>query len=471
MQSTLMISQKNAHEDKLDVELTDLEPFFADNNPGSNDVPVPTPPTVDDQTMSQSNALTNPPQVSVPNSSLLPGKLSLKLSLDTPMPSHVPSDMTSLPGRDQPRAYSTLEAVPEEDVNSVLVEPRNPFSRSQHHQCESPTHETWRMSAMVDTEQLGNIFPGAKEVERSSSVPSSIPSTSIASVTRSFAVDETGHNKILIMGSNYTRGVRRTYTVSSNITLQGPSSDKESLKDSFAQRGFSTHSFVNDEFDRDQALDKLARFLQTARSGDIRAIVFTGHAERGMLIPPNCPTPDMGISSADWERTIRDNAQSGVIVLSVFATCYSGSFMQQPINLRNLNSEPKCSAPDSVVKASGPILITFSSASASQLSYESSVTHHNLGRVGDHFLFALEQAVRSPHVQTWSGFIDSIEYHFQAAREICAAIAAQEGAESSEAWIESNPQTPAFSASHYFEFKSLFADRCSKSLNSTEFRV
>ncbi|QRW10314.1 hypothetical protein RhiLY_09313 [Ceratobasidium sp. AG-Ba] len=460
VQSTLAISQKTL-EDKMDVESSDPEPFLTDNAEKYDDVSAPTSPTMDNQTTGRC--------IPVPNSTMLPGKLSLKLSLDAPMPSHVPPDTTFLPGRDQLRACSTLEAVPEEDDNSVLVEPRAPFSRTQQHQCESPTQETWRMSAVADIQQLGDIFPDANQIRRSSDIPISIPFTVNDSGTRPYTVDDTSR-KILIMGSNYTRGVRRTFTVCSNITLLGPTSDKEYLKDSFARRGFSTHSFVNDEFDRDQALDKLAGFLQTARPGDIRAIVFTGHAAHDMLIPPNCPTPEIGISSADWERTIRDNAQSGVVVLSIFATCYSGSFMQQPIDLRNLNSDIKDHAPDSTAEASGPILITFSSASASQISYESSVAHDDLGRVGDHFLYALDQAARSPHVRTWAGFIDSMEYHLQQARKTCSNIAAYEGAESSEAWIANSPQTPVLTFSHPF-FKSLFSDRFSKSLNSTEVRL
>ncbi|KAG9125270.1 hypothetical protein FRC07_008313 [Ceratobasidium sp. 392] len=268
--------------------------------------------------------------------------------------------------------------------------------------------------------------------------------------------------KILIIGSNYDRRARRTYTVSSAITLESPTSDKERLRFSFGQRGYSVHSMVNDTFDRDAALERVSSFLSTARCRDVRAIVFTGHAVRAegsspALIPPNCPDRDQAIPAELWERTIRESTQPGVIVLSVFASCFSGGFMQQPIDLQNLNTE--ISNTSSVLTSNlspGPILVTFTSSSEMQRSYESSIENHDPWRVADHFLHALDMTARRPNVRDWRSFISAMQEDFQRAREIGAAAFEEAGA--GEAWLRDSPQTPSFTASDVVDLPTLFPD-------------
>ncbi|KAG8711428.1 hypothetical protein FRC09_020601 [Ceratobasidium sp. 395] len=197
---------------------------------------------------------------------------------------------------------------------------------------------------------------------------------------------------ILIIGSNYNPHDRRTYTISSAITLDSPSSDKGRLKESFGLRGYSAHSLLNDTFDRDEALSCVAEFLSTAKCRDVRAIVFTGHARQTegentvALIPPNCLDPDQAIPAELWENTIRDNTQPGAVVLSIFASCFSGGFMEQGINLKDLSSSgPPNPSPGSTSSGPSPILVTFTSSSRDQLSYESSIENEQPCRAAGHF--------------------------------------------------------------------------------------
>ncbi|KAG8791670.1 hypothetical protein FRC12_008460 [Ceratobasidium sp. 428] len=268
--------------------------------------------------------------------------------------------------------------------------------------------------------------------------------------------------KILIIGSNYNRHARRTYTISSAITLESPSSDKGRLKESFGLRGYSVHSLLNDSFGRDEALSRVAEFLSTAKCRDVRAIVFTGHACRTegendvALIPPNCLDRAQAISAELWENTIRDNTQPGVIVLSIFASCFSGGFMEQGINLKNLNPVRSPNASSSPTSGDpSPILVTFTSSSPDQLSYESSIEAEHSWRPADHFLYALDMTARCPSVRDWQTFITLLESYFQDARRIGASF---DETRSPEDWERDSPQTPMYTASDFVDLPTLFPD-------------
>ncbi|KAG8739194.1 hypothetical protein FRC10_006058, partial [Ceratobasidium sp. 414] len=261
-------------------------------------------------------------------------------------------------------------------------------------------------------------------------------------------LDELGDDvthKILIIGSNYSKGPQRAFTI---MSLESPSSDKDILKGTFKARGYSVWSMVNDEFGRDDALNRVSEFLSTARCGDVRAIVFTGHAERPsdgertVLIPPNCPKKELAIPADLWERTIRENTKPGVIVLSIFASCFSGDLMHQKINLKDFNSTPGTNGVSNV--DSEPILVTFSSATKEQRSYESSIERQGPFRVSDHFLHALNLTAQSTDVKDWRSFINVLESHFEKAREVAAMIVDELRP---KRWIEESPQTPMYSAS------------------------
>lgn len=254
--------------------------------------------------------------------------------------------------------------------------------------------------------------------------------------------------RILIIGSNYTRGARRTFTISSAITLEGAVTDKNILKDAFAKRGYSTSSMVNNSFDKKAALAEVSSFLSTARCGDVRAIVFTGHAISTLddsgpaLVPPICAARELAIHAQEWEQTIRASAKPGVIVLSIFASCFSGGFMQQPINMQNLDDLPLTIPPTCL--QDGPILVTFSSTAPNLLSYESSIERTEPWRVADHFLHALSLTAQSPVVNDWATFMSVLEANFQEARDVGGSF---EPERTTEQWQSDGPQTPMLTAS------------------------
>ncbi|KAG8692207.1 hypothetical protein FRC09_011389 [Ceratobasidium sp. 395] len=317
----------------------------------------------------------------------------------------------------------------------------------------------------IDQTTLDDICYNVLEIERSLQHPNeqtTLPADNGDSEPHLSDVEAEITRKILIIGSNYNPRVRRTYTILSAITLESPSSDKGRLRESFGLRGYSVHSLLNDTFDRDEALSRVAEFLSTAKCRDVRAIVFTGHARRTegendvALIPPNCLDRDQAISAELWENTIRDNTQPGVIVLSIFASCFSGGFMEQGINLKDLNPvrSPNASS-SSTSDDPGPILVTFTSSSRDQLSYESSIEAEHPWRAADHFLYALDMTARYPGVRDWQTFITILEFHFQDARRIGASF---DETRSPDEWERDSPQTPMYTASGFVDLPTLFPD-------------
>ncbi|KAG9081217.1 hypothetical protein FRC07_014575, partial [Ceratobasidium sp. 392] len=131
-------------------------------------------------------------------------------------------------------------------------------------------------------------------------------------------VDSKPSRKILVVGSSYDGKERKTATIFSVATLDAALDDKEDLKHAFEQRGYSTHSFINNQFTRKDVLRKVADFFQDAEEGDVRAVVFTGHGYRQddgpvMLIPPHCSGIDDAISEQEWEANIRSHTKAGVV--------------------------------------------------------------------------------------------------------------------------------------------------------------
>ncbi|KAF8597340.1 hypothetical protein BDV93DRAFT_527449, partial [Ceratobasidium sp. AG-I] len=297
--------------------------------------------------------------------------------------------------------------------------------------------------------------------------------------------------RILIVGSTYARGVRRTATMFSVITLDGIQDDKEYVKHEFKGRGYSVESMVNDDFTRDTVLNRVARFHQDAQSGDVRAVVFTGHAWRHeggpvMLIPPNCPTWDQAISEPEWEANIREHTRSGVIVFSILAHCFSGDFMRQQFDLRDAHNIPTLEPS----ATPGPVFVTFSSTSGNLRAYESSIEHTTPFRIADHFLYALVSTMHSSEVQDWDQFFPLFEQKFREVRAIASRIAedgegpvrsilrsvlgstarfannlalnwpnpatgASRGPNFGKRWDQMHPQLPCFSASQAAPFSAI----------------
>ncbi|KAF8592940.1 hypothetical protein BDV93DRAFT_516961, partial [Ceratobasidium sp. AG-I] len=163
----------------------------------------------------------------------------------------------------------------------------------------------------------------------------------------------------------------------------------------------------------------MSSFLRTAKPGDVRIVVYTGHADRFFhedrpsIVPPACASPEQAISAQCWEDTVRRNSTPGAIVLSVFACCYAGGFMQQKSSLLNMD-EGIFFSHWTKGRHEAPTFLTLSSSTALGPSYES--MGHQSDGVGDHFLHAINVAVRSRQVNGWEDFARALEFHFMEAR-------------------------------------------------------
>ncbi|KAG9096148.1 hypothetical protein FS749_009019 [Ceratobasidium sp. UAMH 11750] len=231
------------------------------------------------------------------------------------------------------------------------------------------------------------------------------------------------------------------------MTLEGAESDAEALKQTLRRKGYLTHQVVNNDFDRSTALSKISEFLQRSYPGDVRIIVFTGHAYirptqpgRPAIVPPRCPDENSAISSEQWEQTVRKNAEPGVIVLSIFASCHAGAFMPQDHSLSQLDKELLFTQPPGS-NLREPIFLTFASSAVGESSFESEVAGEfpcTAARKADHFLHALHLTASSPLVRNWGCFLSTLEQNFRRTREQRFSING----------IAESPQTPRLTYSN-----------------------
>lgn len=275
--------------------------------------------------------------------------------------------------------------------------------------------------------------------------------------------------KLLIIGSRYDPERRRsatTFTFASELDpLDGTHDDVQSLKSLFRKRAYSVETFVGEEFDKEAVLEKLSDFLRSAQDGDIRAIIFTGHALRTLdnivaIVPPHCPNKEDVIPAKEWEETVKLNTKPGVIVLSIFASCSSGELMPQKISLKPLSniSEADISTPSDV-----PIFITLASCGPYEYSYESVVGLKNdCYRMGDHFLRALTLAIRESSAKDWQSLIAALDVKFAEIRQV-GAICAAKAITPSLTWLEDSPQNPVLTSSdpHLPLYESVFPSEIS----------
>ncbi|KAG8785835.1 hypothetical protein FRC12_017128 [Ceratobasidium sp. 428] len=311
--------------------------------------------------------------------------------------------------------------------------------------CDSPVAD---YSTLLDDNQK---FPTIWEYKLKES--GVVRQSSVFPTVRSHSQRPRSTKQILILGSNYTHDDSRTFTVCSKMTLEGAENDAEALKTTLRRQGYLTHDIINNELDRSTVLRKISNFLAFSYPGDIRIIVFTGHAytqsTQPMIVPPCCPTKESAISPELWEQTVRDNARAGVIVLSIFANCYAGGFMQQDHLLSQLDNQLPFTQPPNL-DTREPIFLTFASSLLEECSFESPVAGwhtHDAIRVADHFLHALNLTASSPLVNNWGAFIAALENNFRRTRERCFTDPDD---------IIKNPQTPKLTYSCLPPFSTLF---------------
>ncbi|KAF8601382.1 hypothetical protein BDV93DRAFT_545883 [Ceratobasidium sp. AG-I] len=267
--------------------------------------------------------------------------------------------------------------------------------------------------------------------------------------------DNQCERKLLIIGSRYDSQAGRsatTFTFTSELEpLEGTQYDVISLKSEFRKRHYSVHTLVSEEFDREAVLERLSEFLRSASKGDVRAIIFTGHALRILqdvvaIVPPYCPTEEDAIPAKLWEDTVKANTKPGVIVLSIFASCLSGGLMPQRVDLKPLS---KISTADTSSANNVPIFITFASCGPEENSYESAVDlEADSCRLGDHFLRAITLAMRDSSSKDWDSFIAALDVNFAQIRQIGATCAAQSSRPCST-WLEDFPQNPVITTSDH----------------------
>ncbi|KAG8714944.1 hypothetical protein FRC09_017075, partial [Ceratobasidium sp. 395] len=212
------------------------------------------------------------------------------------------------------------------------------------------------------------------------------------------------------------------------MTLEGAESDAEALKTTLRRKGYLTHDIINNDLDPSTVLGKISDFLTFSYAGDIRIIVFTGHAYtqftqpcQPSIVPPRCRNKESAISPELWEKTVRDNARAGVVVLSIFANCYASAFMPQDHVLSQLDNQLPFTGPPNP-HTREPVFLTFASSSLHECSFESRVEGQharNAIRVADHFLHALNLTASSPLVNSWGTFVTALENNFKRTREQC----------------------------------------------------
>ncbi|KAG9125569.1 hypothetical protein FRC07_007059 [Ceratobasidium sp. 392] len=282
--------------------------------------------------------------------------------------------------------------------------------------------------------------------------PSASLSTLAASDSQQVSLaEQKPSRKALIIGSPYDRSERRTATMFSITTLDAAVDDKEDLKEALRERGYSVHSLVNSRFTRSDVLEKVAHFLADAESGDVRTVVFMGHAVRSdgqvMLIPPRCLGNREAISEQDWEENVRRYTKHGVVVFSILVHCL-GDFMTQDLDLQEYDTRQDQA--DS--NETGPVFITFSAASDGTLAFESIIAADS-PRVTDHFVHALLVTLRSTEVRGWESFFRIFSGSFQQTRE--AVPRAYLDGSIGDNWGDVNPQYPRFSASRGVRYSIL----------------
>ncbi|KAB5590925.1 hypothetical protein CTheo_5619 [Ceratobasidium theobromae] len=272
--------------------------------------------------------------------------------------------------------------------------------------------------------------------------------------------------RLLIIGGGRKNSSQAGYAGTFS-RLDGIPNDRDNLRSAFEPRGYSVHTMVDVEYNRVQILQNIAHFLSTAVEGDIRVIVFTGHAtrigcgddRRIVLIPSNCPAEEDAISANSWYETVRTHAAPGVVVISIFATCYSGAIPPSldSDNAGTINTTLKDFAfhleklhtqhPES---ASGPTHIALTSSGDAQSSYEYfAPSRSNTPRLHDHFLWALAEAVKRPNIGDWEPFVETLQNSFNFVRAVSLTL--RPGSNESNGsyefpnnldWVLSHPQSP-----------------------------
>ncbi|CAE6493166.1 unnamed protein product [Rhizoctonia solani] len=229
--------------------------------------------------------------------------------------------------------------------------------------------------------------------------------------------------------------------------LHGIRNDRDRLRTAFQNRKYSVETMVEEEGDKREILRRVGNFLASADEGNIRVIVFTGHAarigtdQRFAIIPSGCASDDDTITAAEWQDIVLKNAGAGVVVVSVFATCMSGAVAEQSVKLTDFGHiiERQSSIPN---LPNGPIQIILSSSGDNQSSFE---YHTPSGYSGsswhDYFLWALAETTQRKDVNNWESFVKTLQAAFNYVRAASFRNSSFQYPHDLN-WLLLNPQTP-----------------------------
>ncbi|KAG8733531.1 hypothetical protein FRC11_005533 [Ceratobasidium sp. 423] len=250
---------------------------------------------------------------------------------------------------------------------------------------------------------------------------------------------------LLIIGGSYRE---QTPYTSEFPPLLGIQNDRDRLRTAFQERQYSVETMVEEESDKTEILRRMGNFLASAGAGDIRMIVFTGHAskigadQRFAIILSDSTSDDGTITSEEWQSTIIQNAGAGVVVISVFATCMSGAVAEQSVKLTNFDQiiQQQSRAPDA---PAGPIQIILSSSGEAQLSFEyRTPPHRSTSGWHDYFLWALAETTQRPGIHDWESFVKTLQTTFTYVRTASFRDSSSFQYPQDLDWLLHNPQTP-----------------------------
>ncbi|KAH7337275.1 hypothetical protein B0J17DRAFT_758642 [Rhizoctonia solani] len=229
--------------------------------------------------------------------------------------------------------------------------------------------------------------------------------------------------------------------------LFGIQNDRDKLRTAFQNRKYSVETMVEEEGDKREIMRRVGNFLATAEEGNIRVIVFTGHAvrigtdQRFALIPWGCASDDDTITAAEWQGIILKNAGAGVVVVSVFATCMSGAAAEQSVRLTDFGQiiERQSLVPN---LPNGPIQIILSSSGDTQSSFEyDTPSRHPGSNWHDYFLWALAETTQRTDVNNWESFVKTLQAAFNYVRTASLRNSSFQYPQDLN-WLLLNPQTP-----------------------------
>ncbi|KAF8749230.1 hypothetical protein RHS01_10182 [Rhizoctonia solani] len=242
-------------------------------------------------------------------------------------------------------------------------------------------------------------------------------------------------------------------------TLDGVHEDRDQLAQVFKERSYSIETLVEESFDKESALSRVARFLGDAKSGTFEQSYLLDTVTLTMTEPPHSFLPNVP------RKPTLFHAQSGIKIFGIMPAQGDRTLNHGSLLLRASDETEFRSA------AVGNSCSNRRNQGWSDLShicckqgsaYESWVTRNlepTPNHTNDHFIHALASSIRLIDVatSTWSDFFREFDKYFQQARS-CASWQDKPALSTASVpkWRESHDQTPSFTASRLVGLQMVF---------------